>query len=95
MQAGDSVFVIYLHWPTVPGSKPGTAKVTLDHLVPTEKTTVVLLGNEGGSDIAHTSAAGKFEFEVPAMTPAELRCELDLCHAFVFKVSHVAPATSL
>jgi hypothetical protein len=50
----------------------------------------VLLGNEARK-ISHASApsSGVFEFEVPTMTPAELHCELDLCHAFVFKVSHV------
>ena len=89
VQAGDSVFVIYLNWPTVPVSKPGTTKVSLDHLKPTAQTTVHLLGNEG-RPIPHQTTGGKFEFEVPGATPAELRCDLDLCHAFVFKVSHVA-----
>ena len=92
-QAGDNVFVIYLNWPNVPGSAPGTSKVILDHLQPTEQTTIHLLGNEGRS-IVHKIVDGKFEFEVPDATPAELRCDLDLCHAFVFKISHVATSRS-
>ena len=87
MQAGDNIYVIYLNWPTIPGSTPGTTKVTLDHLKATEQTTVHLLGNEGRS-IVHKTIGGVFEFEVPHTTPAELRCDLDLCHAFVFKISH-------
>lgn len=92
-QVGDNVFVIYLNWPTVPGSTPGTTKVTLDHLKPTDRTTVHLLGNEG-RNIVHKTLDGKFEFEVPDATPAELRCDLDLCHAFVFKISNVATSSS-
>ena len=64
--SGGNVFVIYLHWPTAPGSKPGTGtvKVTLDYLAPTAQTTVVLLGNEA-REISHTApASGGFEFEV-------------------------------
>lgn len=93
-QAGDNVFVIYLNWPATPGSTPGSNKVTLDHLKPTEQTTVHLLGNEG-RNIVHKTLEGKFEFEVPDAPPTELRCDLDLCHAFVFKISHVATSRSL
>ena len=109
--SNNAVYVIYLHWPTEPGSSPHTAKVSLDHLVPTAATTVSLLGDPRTA-ITHSVTGGRFEFEVPdtcdplrpffaatiygvkclgvracVSSPAALRCELDLCHAFVFKVT--------
>ncbi len=84
--SNDAVYVIYLHWPTEPGSSPHTALVSLDHLVPTAATTVSLLGDPRTA-ITHSVTGGRFEFEVPDTSPAALRCELDLCHAFVFKVT--------
>lgn len=82
---GDTVYVIYLHWPIVP-------TVTVSHLVPSANTTVTLLGNEGQS-LPHSTKGGMFQFEVATQSPAALGCDLDLCHAFVFKVTNVVLGT--
>ena len=60
----NAVYVIYLHWPEVKGASPHTAKVSLDHLVPSASTTVSLLGDPQTA-ITHSTADGRFEFEVP------------------------------
>jgi len=62
--SNNAVYVIYLHWPEVKGASPHTAKVSLDHLVPSASTTVSLLGDPQTA-ITHSTADGRFEFEVP------------------------------
>ena len=85
-----SIYVIYLNWPTVAGSSPHTAAVSLDHLIPTPTTTVTLLGSEATVIKTSGGKGSAFVFEVPNLSPAALRCELDLCHAFVFKITHAS-----
>lgn len=78
-----SIFVIYLHWPTVP--------VAIDHLANDwsgAATKVTLLGSEGTAITASGggSTGQPFVFTAPTLSPTLLRCELDLCHGFVFKL---------
>ena len=95
--SGTTVFIIYLRWPGVPdggggggGGDGGDGRVIHAALVkPTAATTVTLLGHPG-TELKHAETSDGFRISVPAMAPDELGCELDLCHAFVFKVTAVA-----
>ena len=78
-----SIYVIFLHWPT-------QATVSLDHLHwSAAATTVSLLGSESTMIKASGGGGGQqpLVFAVPTLSPTALRCELDLCHAFVFKLT--------
>lgn len=88
----DTVYAIYLRWPRVvelsPTGEHGRV-VNLDHVVPSATTTVSLLGSI--SNIPYNvTPAGTLRFFVPNTAPDTLRCELDLCHSFVFRITAVA-----
>jgi len=85
-----TVYVLYFRMPQLRGATQSTRKISLDHLRPTQGKTVATqlpfaapLRTSGGA------SGAPFEIEVPVRGPDDLRCEHDLCHAFVFKITHV------
>merc|ERR1712113_610458 len=89
---GDTVYVIYLRYPPRKTTdRAGHRLIHLEHLVPTSLTAVSLLGSNISLSYAYIPSGHDqgFNAHVPELAPDELQCELDRCHAFVFRITHV------
>lgn len=94
---GDTVYVIYLRFPPrAHPTKPDHRLIHLDHLVPSALSKVTLVGSNVSLPYVYmpSGVAAGFEVAVPELAPDELGCNVDLCHALVFKVTAVKLPTS-
>jgi alpha-L-fucosidase len=74
----ETLYALVLQWPS-------DNVLVLEHVVGTESTEVRMLGNGDDDTFDWYQAGGKFNIEVPNMSPAQIPCD----HVWVFALTKI------